>query len=164
MDHGTSQVVLVVKNLPANAGDLRHEVSILRLGIFPREGNGNLLHYSCLENCMGRGPWQATVYRVTKIGHAWSNLGQCWSQKTGKFLNSWEYQSTLPSSWETCIQVRKQQLEPDVEQWTGSKLGKSYDKAVYYHPADLTYMQNTYVICWAGWSSSWNQDFQEKYQ
>ena len=41
------------------------------------------------------------------------------------------------------MQVKKQQLEPDMEQWTGSKLGKAYDKAVYCHPAYLTYMQST---------------------
>ena len=41
------------------------------------------------------------------------------------------------------MQVRKQQLEPDVGQWTGSKLGKEYVKAVYCHPAFLTYMQST---------------------
>ena len=41
-----------------------------------------------------------------------------------KFLKKWKYQTTLPASWETCMQVKKQQLEPDMEQWTGSKLGK----------------------------------------
>ena len=41
------------------------------------------------------------------------------------------------------MQVRKQQLELDMEQWTGSKLGKKYIKAVYCHPAYLTYMQST---------------------
>ena len=41
------------------------------------------------------------------------------------------------------MQVRKQQLKLDMDQWTGSKLGKEYVKAVYCHPADLTYMQNT---------------------
>ena len=49
----------------------------------------------------------------------------------GKFLKSWEYQATLPASWETCMQVKKQQLEPDMEQQTGSKLGKEYIKGVY---------------------------------
>ena len=49
----------------------------------------------------------------------------------------------LPDSWEICIQVKKQQLEPDAEQQTGSKLGKEYVKAVYCHPAYLTYMQST---------------------
>ena len=59
------------------------------------------------------------------------------------------------------MQVKKQQLEPDMEQ-TGLKLGKQYVKAAYYHPAYLTNMQST--SCWIGWSTSWSQDFQEKYQ
>ena len=46
----------------------------------------------------------------------------------GKFLKRWEHQTTLPAFWETCMQVKKQQLEPDMEQWTGSKLGKEYVK------------------------------------
>ena len=57
----------------------------------------------------------------------------------GKYLKRWEYQTTWPASWETCIQVKKQQLELDVEQQTGSKLGKEYIKAVYCHPVYLTY-------------------------
>ena len=61
----------------------------------------------------------------------------------GKFLKRWEYQTTWPASWETCIQVRKRQLELDMEQQTGSKSGKEYIKAVYCHPAYLTYMQGT---------------------
>ena len=56
----------------------------------------------------------------------------------GKFLKRWEEQTTLPASWEMCMQVRKQQLEPDMEQQTGSKLGKEYVKAVHCHPAYLT--------------------------
>ena len=62
------------------------------------------------------------------------------------------------------MQVRKQQLELDMEQQTGSKLGKEYIKAVYRHPAYLTYMHNT---SWEklGWkNTSWNQDGLEKYQ
>ena len=43
-----------------------------------------------------------------------------------KFLKGWEYQTTLPASWEICMQVKKQQLEPNLEQQTGSKLGKEY--------------------------------------
>ena len=50
-------------------------------------------------------------------------------------LKRWEYQTTLPVSWETCMQVKKQQLEPDMEQLPGSKVVKEYDKAVYCHPA-----------------------------
>ena len=53
----------------------------------------------------------------------------CRSQQTGKFLKRWEYQTTLPASWETWMQIKKQQLEPDMEQQTGPKWGKGY-KAV----------------------------------
>ena len=60
----------------------------------------------------------------------------------GKFFKKWEYQTTLPASWEICIQVKKQQLEPDMEQRTGPKLGKDYNKAIYCHPAYLIYMQS----------------------
>ena len=53
----------------------------------------------------------------------------------GKFLKRWDYQTTLPASWEIFIQVKKHQLELDMEQQTGSKWGKEYIKAVYCHPA-----------------------------
>ena len=56
----------------------------------------------------------------------------------GKFLKRWEYQTTWPASWEICIQVKKQELELDMEQWTGSKVGKEYLRAVHCHPAYLT--------------------------
>ena len=60
---GASQVV---KNPPANAGDLRDDSSIPGSGRSPEGGNGNLLQYSCLENPMDRGAWGATVQGVTK--------------------------------------------------------------------------------------------------
>ena len=63
--------------------------------------------------------------------------------KLWKLLKRWEYQTTWPASWETCMQVKKQQSEPDVGQQTGSKLGKEYVKAVYCHPAYLMSMQST---------------------
>ena len=56
-----------------------------------------------------------------------------------QFLKRWEYQITR----EICMQVKKQQLELDMEQQTGSKSGKEFVKAVYCHPAYLTYMQST---------------------
>ena len=59
----------------------------------------------------------------------------------GKFFKRWEYQTILPASWEICIQVKKQQLELDMEQLTCSKLGKEYVKAVYCHP----YLFNLYA-------------------
>ena len=84
--------------------------------------------------------------------------------QTGKLLKRWEYQTTWPASWETCMQDKKQKFQPVMEQLTGSKLGKEYIKAVYCHPAYFTYMQNTSCEMLAGWSSSWNQDCWEKYQ
>ena len=61
-----SQVALVVKNLPTNAGDVRDVGSVPGSGRSPGEGNGNLLQYSCLENPMDRGAWWAIVHGVTK--------------------------------------------------------------------------------------------------
>ena len=61
----------------------------------------------------------------------------------GKLLERWEYQTILPVSWETCMWVKKQQLELDMKQQTGSKLSKKYYKDVYCHPAYLTYIQST---------------------
>ena len=82
----------------------------------------------------------------------------------GKFWKRWEYHTTWPASWETCIQVRKQQLELDMEQQTGSKSENEYIKAVYCHPAYLTYTHCTSWESWAGGSTSWNQDCWGKYQ
>ena len=61
-----SWVVLVVKNLPVNAGDVRNTDLILGLGRFPRRSYSNLLQYFCLENPMDGGAWWATVLRVIK--------------------------------------------------------------------------------------------------
>ena len=71
------------------------------------------------------------------------SLWLCGSQQTGKFFKRWEYQTTSSASWEISMQIKKQQLELDLEQRTGSKLGKEYIKAVYCHHAYLTYMQST---------------------
>ena len=57
-------MALVVKNLPANAGDIRNTASIPGSGRSPAEGHGNALQYSCLENPMDRGAWWATVHGV----------------------------------------------------------------------------------------------------
>ena len=64
--HRASQVVLVVKNPHANAGDIKDAVLIPGSGRSPVEGHDNSLHYSCLENPMDRGAWRAIVHRVAK--------------------------------------------------------------------------------------------------
>ena len=66
-----SQGALVVKNLPANAGDIRDAGLTPGLGRSPGRGNGNPLEYSCLENHMDRGDCQATVHWVAK---SWTQL------------------------------------------------------------------------------------------
>ena len=58
--------MLVLRNLPANAGDIRDAGSIPGSGRYPGEGNSNPLQYSCLENSMDRGSWQARVHGVAK--------------------------------------------------------------------------------------------------
>jgi len=75
----------------------------------------------------------------------------------GKFWKRWEYQTTWPASWEICMQVRKQQLELDMGQQTGPKSGKEYVKALYCHPAYLTYMQSTSweMLGWRKLESRW---------
>ena len=60
----SSQLALVVKTPPANAGDVRDVGSTPGPGRSPGGGNGNLLQYSCLENPMDRGAWRATVQRI----------------------------------------------------------------------------------------------------
>ena len=67
-----------------------------------------------------------------------------------KFLKRWKYQTTWPASWEICMQVKKQQLELDMEQQTGFKLGKEYVRAIY---CDLTYLAYMQSASWEmlGW-------------
>ena len=77
-----------------------------------------------------------------------------------KLLKRWKYQIILPASWEICMPDKKQQLEPDMEKQTVSKLGKEYVKAVYCHPAYLTSMQSTSCEMPGWWSRSWNPDCQ----
>ena len=61
----------------------------------------------------------------------------------GKFLQRWEYQTSLPASWETCTQVKRQQVDLDRKQQPASKLGKDvYKKAVYCYYAYLNYAEH----------------------
>ena len=66
----------------------------------------------------------------------------CVDHKIWHILKETGIPDHLPTSWEICMQVKRQQLEVNMDQWTGSKLGKEYVKAIYCHPAYLTYMQN----------------------
>jgi len=69
-----SQMALVVKSLPAKAGDIRDIGSIPGLRRSPREGNGNPFQYSCQENPMNRGAWRPQCIESQRSGHNWRNL------------------------------------------------------------------------------------------
>ena len=75
-----SQVALVVKNLPANAGDVKGTGSIPGSERFPGGGNGSPPQYSCVENPMDRGAWWATIHRVTKSRTRLKQLSMYMSQ------------------------------------------------------------------------------------
>ena len=64
----------MIKNPPANAGDIRDPGSVAGLGKSPGKGNDSPLQYSCLENPTDRGAWQATVHTVTKTWTQLNNL------------------------------------------------------------------------------------------
>ena len=95
----------------------------------------------------------------------WKSLIVWITKNYGKQFKRWDYQATLPASWEIRMQVKKQQLELDMEQQTGSKSGKEYVKAVYCHPAYyLTYMQSTSCEMLGWMKHKLETDCWEKYQ
>ena len=87
-NEGPTQVVLVVKNLPASEGDARDAGLIPKLGRSPGEGNGTSVQYSRLENPMDRGAWRATVHGVT--------LGSCHRRKRGCWVRPCPCSPSLP--------------------------------------------------------------------
>ena len=92
-----SQVALVVKNLPANAGVVREAGFIPGSGRSPGGGHGNPLQYSCLENPMVRGAWWATIYRVVK---SWTRLKQL------STLCLWAYEFPRDIEQLSCSMIR----------------------------------------------------------
>ena len=91
--------------------------------------------------------------------------------RCGKFLKRWEYQTTLPGSWETCMQIKKKRLEWDMEQWF--QIGKGVHWGcilspclfkLYPPPKKKIICQIHHAKCWAGGITSWKQGFWEKYQ
>ena len=86
------------------------------------------------QRSRGTRDWIANTFAKTSV---WITANR------GKFLKRWEYQTTLPAVWETCMPDKKQQVRTRHRTMIASKLGKEYIKAVYCHPAYLTYMQST---------------------
>ena len=83
----------------------------------------------------------------------------------GKFWKKWEYQTTWPASSEICMQVRKQQLELNMEQQTGwYQIGKSMSRLYIVTLLIELICRAHHEKCWTGGNTSWNQDCQEKYQ
>ena len=93
------------------------------------------------------GPWKKQEnYRKTSASLTTLKSLTVWiTTNCRKFFKRWDYQATLPTSWEIYMQVKKQQLEPDMQQRTGYEYesGKQYVKAAYCHPAYLTYTLST---------------------
>ena len=115
-----------------------HELPDVQAGFRKRQRNQRSNSQHLLDHQKSKGiPEKHLLHWLLK------SLWLCRSQQTGKFFKRWEYQTTWPASWETCMQVKKQQLELDMEQQIGSKLGKEYVKALYCHLAYLTYAQST---------------------
>ena len=88
----SKRLPLVVKNLPANAGDARDTGLIPALGRSPEVGNGNTFQYSCLENPKDRGVWQATVHSVTKSQMflaAFFIIDKIWMQAKCLLIDEW---------------------------------------------------------------------------
>ena len=81
--------------------------------------------------------WNTYTYIHTYIAFACVDHNKLW-----KILKEMGKQTTWPAPWEICMQVRKHQLELDMEKETGFKKEKEYFKVVYCHPAYLTYMQS----------------------
>ena len=108
---GASQVALVVKNLPASAGDIRDMGLITWVGKIPWEGNGSPLQYSCLENPMDRGAWRATVHGVAKrqtqlkwFSTRARRLRETVSSLSQEERPNWELALSEPWSWGFTLQ------------------------------------------------------------
>ena len=111
----------MVKNLP-----VIQETWVQSLGWDDPMEKGVAIHSSILA---WRIPWTEEPGRLQPMAsqRAFDYTGH---NNYGKFLKRWEYQTTLQASWEICMHVKKQPLEPDMQQQTGSKLGKEYVKYV----------------------------------
>ena len=119
---GASQVTLVVKNLPANAGDIRDADLIPGSGRSPGEGHGNPLQYFCGENPMDRGAWKTVVHRVAK-SRTWlmwlsMHAHRATQTTTTGMWQEWHYCAKSVKIWECLLlQQNLMDLERHVVSW-----------------------------------------------
>ena len=162
-----SQVALVVKNPPANAGDVEASGLIPGLGRSPGEGNGNPLQYSCLENPMDRGTRQATVHRITKGWTRLSNLAgtrkhtRAWSPARGEPGPGIAANGYSPSShrlfppgrhWYTQYLLRKA-ISGHTVLHSLSNTGQSLYPFPLFYPQPLHYLCSLFMVP-PGWNVS----------
>ena len=108
-------MALGVKNLSANAGDIRDRGLIPRLGSSPEGGNGNTLQYSCLENPIDRGGWWATVHGVIQLDMTEAR------EKAGLKLNI-QKTKNMASGHITSWQIDGEKMETVADFFLGSKI------------------------------------------
>ena len=118
---------------------MKREIPDVQAGFRKGRGTRDQIANICWIIEKAREFWKKTSASLTML----KPLTVWITTNCGKFFNRWEYQITLCASWETWMQVKNQQLEPDMEQQTGSKLGNEYVKPVFCHSAYLTSMQST---------------------
>ena len=107
---GASQVVIVVKNLPNNAWEMRHSGSNPELGRAPGGEHGNPLQYSCLENPMDREARRVTVVGSQRVRHDWSDLAfmhTVWRRLHGGLVRSL---SLVQTTWEYNCRQRQYKM------------------------------------------------------
>ena len=135
-----SQVVLVAKNLLANAGDIRDEGLIPGLVRSPEAANGNPLQYSCLENSIDRRTWQATVHRVTNSRTRPKLLG-IKSLREHRIHHFWWKSEEQKVAWKKMCGSREGIREEEISSVTiVRKPGKKYDAKLLKTKADLTWL------------------------
>ena len=152
--HGFSQVVLAVKNLLANTRDVRDPGLIPRLGRSPGEGNVNPLQYSCLENSMDRGAWQATIHGVSK---SWTQL---------KRLSTHTHKRNVAGGGGRCYrdhQDARRESRPSVQQGRKAKNMDHHSHVEQCAGTAPQQMMNSYTFPAAGSPQVWEGEAEENW-
>ena len=134
------QVVLVVKNPPASAGDVRDASSIPGSERSPGGGHGNPLQYSCLENPMGRGAWRAIVHRVAE-SRTWLSDLAC--RDTPMMCGECVVHSTSHSWRPSLTQIPQDQLWPQCP--VSRQRKDSRERISLLNPKDVTHIASAYI-------------------